>query len=70
VSGQIVEINQSVIADPNLVNTDCYGAGYFIVIESSSLAEELNELLSGAEDIQKWLEDEYAVYEAKGVFEE
>jgi glycine cleavage system H protein len=70
VSGQIAETNQSVIDDPNLVNTDCYGAGYFIVIEASSLDDELNELLCGAEDIQKWLEDEYAVYEAKGVFEE
>jgi glycine cleavage system H protein len=70
VSGQIAEVNQKVIDDPNLVNTDCYGDGYFIVIEATDLDAELNELLTGAEDIQKWLEEQYAAYEAKGVFEE
>jgi glycine cleavage system H protein len=69
VSGQIAEINQRVIDDPNLVNTDCYGDGYLIVIEASNLDEELNELLTGAERVQQWLEEQYAEYEAKGVFE-
>jgi glycine cleavage system H protein len=69
-SGQIAEINQKVIDDPNLVNTDCYGEGYFIVIEAANLDEEISELVSGAENIQKWLEEQYAEYEAKGVFEE
>jgi glycine cleavage system H protein len=69
VSGQIAEVNQKVIDDPNLVNTDCYGEGHFIVIEATDLDAELSELVSGAEDIQKWLEEQYAEYEAKGVFE-
>ncbi|NIR16764.1 MAG: glycine cleavage system protein H, partial [Desulfobacterales bacterium] len=51
---------QKVIDDPNLVNTDCYGDGYFIVIEASDPDAELNELIRGAEDIQKWLEEQYA----------
>ncbi len=70
VSGQIVEVNQKVVDDPNLVNTDCYGEGYFIVIEASDLDAEIKELITGAENIQKWLEEQYAEYEAKGVFEE
>jgi len=41
-----------------------------VVIEASNLEEELNDLVSGAENIQKWLEEQYAEYEAKGVFEE
>jgi glycine cleavage system H lipoate-binding protein len=53
-----------------LVNTDCYGDGYFIVIEATDLDAELNELITGAEAVQKWLEEQYAEYEAKGVFEE
>jgi len=69
-SGQIAEVNQKVIDDPNLVNTDCYGDGYFIVIEATDLDAELNELITGAEAVQKWLEEQYAEYEAKGVFEE
>jgi glycine cleavage system H protein len=70
VSGQIAESNQKVIDNPDLVNTDCYGEGFFVVIEASNLEEELNDLVSGAENIQKWLEEQYAEYEAKGVFEE
>ncbi len=70
VSGQITESNQKVLDNPDLVNTDCYGEGFFVVIEASNLEEELNDLVSGAENIQKWLEEQYAEYEAKGVFEE
>jgi len=70
VSGQIAESNQKVLDNPDLVNTDCYGEGFFVVIEASNLEEELNDLVSGAENIQKWLEEQYAEYEAKGVFEE
>lgn len=70
VNGQIAETNQKVLDNPELVNTDCYGDGFFIVIEASNLEEDLKELVSGAENIQKWLEEQYAEYEAKGVFEE
>ncbi len=70
VSGKIVEVNREVIDDPNLIDQDSYGKGFFIVVEPSNLEEDLKELVSGAENIQKWLEDEYAEYEAKGLFEE
>jgi glycine cleavage system H protein len=70
VSGKIVEVNREVIDNPNLIDQDSYGKGFFIVIEPSNLEEDLKELVSGAENIQKWLEDEYAEYEAKGLFEE
>ncbi len=69
VGGDIVEVNQKVIDDPTLVNTDPFGEGFFLVIEASNLEEEIKDLLIGAEDIQKWLEGEYAEYAAKGVFE-
>jgi glycine cleavage system H protein len=69
VGGDIVEVNQKVIDDPTLVNTDPFGEGFFLVIEASNLEEEIKDLLIGAEDIQEWLEGEYAEYAAKGVFE-
>ena len=70
VSGSIAEVNQKVIDDPNLVNTDPYGEGYLILIEASNLDEDIKDLIKGAENIQKWLEEQYAEYEAKGVFAE
>jgi len=70
VSGQIAEVNEKVKDDPTLVNTDPYGEGFFLVIEASNLEEDLKDLVSGAENIQKWLEEQYAEYEAKGIFEE
>ncbi|MBU0733877.1 MAG: glycine cleavage system protein H [Proteobacteria bacterium] len=70
VSGNIAEVNQKVVENPTLVNTDPYGDGFFVVIEASSLEEELNDLVSGGENIQKWLEEEYENYKAKGTFEE
>ncbi len=70
VSGQIAEVNEKVKDDPTLVNTDPYGEGFFVVIEASNLEEDLKDLVSGAENIQKWLEEQYAEYEAKGIFEE
>jgi glycine cleavage system H protein len=45
VSGQIVEINQAVVDNPALVNSEPYGSGWFYKIKLSKPAE-LNNLLS------------------------
>jgi len=70
VNGVISEVNQKILDKPDLVNTDPYGEGFFIFIEASDLEEDLKGLLTGAENIQKWLEEQYAEYKAKGVFED
>ena len=70
VNGVISEVNQKILAKPDLVNSDPYGEGFFIFIEASDLEEDLKSLVSGAEKIQKWLEEQYAEYKAKGVFED
>ena len=70
VNGVISEVNQKVLDKPDLVNSDPYGEGFFIFIEASDLDEDLKNLVSGAENIQKWLEEQYAEYKAKGVFED
>ena len=44
-SGQIVEVNKTVVDNPALVNTQPYGGGWFFKIKLSNPAE-LNNLLS------------------------
>jgi len=70
VNGELAEVNQTVLDNPGLVNTDSYGDGFFVVIEASSLEDDISDLVSGAENIQKWLEEQYTEFEAKGIFEE
>lgn len=47
VSGEIVEVNPAVEADPSLVNTDPYGAGWIFKIKLTK-PEQLSGLLSPA----------------------
>ncbi len=51
VSGEIVEINPAVVANPALVNTDPYGAGWFYKIKLGNPAGA--ESLMAAEDYKK-----------------
>jgi glycine cleavage system H protein len=39
VSGRIAEINSALAAAPETVNTDCYGAGWFVKITADDPAE-------------------------------
>jgi len=45
VSGEVAEVNSSVVADPALVNSDPYEAGWFYKLKLANPAE-LNTLLS------------------------
>src|SRR5690348_12196095 len=45
VSGEVVEVNEKVVKDPALVNSDPYGAGWFFKVRITQPAE-LNQLLS------------------------
>lgn len=47
VSGKIVEINATLLDQPELVNSDPYGNGWMAVIDMSS-PEQVNELLDAA----------------------
>ncbi len=55
VSGQVLEINQTAIDEPNLVNEDPYGAGWLVRLELSQ-SSELEALMNS---------DEYDKFEAK-----
>jgi glycine cleavage system H protein len=45
VNGKIVEVNQNLESSPELVNEDCYGKGWMIVVECDSIAD-VDALLS------------------------
>jgi glycine cleavage system H protein len=70
VNGTIVEVNQDVLDNPNLINTDSYGKGWLVLIEADNLQEDLKDLIHGEEDVQKWLEADYKKYEEEGLFAE
>lgn len=47
VSGEIVEINDAVVSDPQLLNRSPYKKGWIAKLKPDNLDEELKELLSG-----------------------
>ncbi len=67
VNGKIVEVNQELLANPSLVNTNPYNA-WFIVVEPTNPEADLQDRISGAAAIQAWLEAEYKEYKEKGLF--
>jgi glycine cleavage system H protein len=39
VDGEVVEVNEAIVADPSLVNTDPEGAGWFFKIKVTNVAQ-------------------------------
>ncbi len=48
-SGQIVEVNESLALNPELVNQDPYGQGWIVTIQPSNFEEEKGMLLPASE---------------------
>ncbi|MFX0210529.1 MAG: glycine cleavage system protein H [Candidatus Hodarchaeota archaeon] len=68
VSGKIVEVNKSVIADPSLVNKDPYGEGWLIQIKAPKLEEELKTLSHGEKAVTKLTKELIAERKRKPAF--
>ncbi len=47
VSGEVMEVNQALEAKPELVNQDCYGTGWMMVITLAN-AKEMDSLMDAA----------------------
>jgi len=47
VSGEIIAINESVTANPTLVNNDPYGEGWIVKLQPSNLEGEKADLVTG-----------------------
>jgi len=56
VDGEIVAVNEKVIADPNLLSTDPYGEGWLIELRAPDFAVNLRNLLTG-NFARRWMEE-------------
>jgi len=56
VSGEIIAANADLVADPELINRDCYGAGWVVRLRAGNWAEESAQLVTGADGLQKYTE--------------
>jgi glycine cleavage system H protein len=51
VNGKVIEHNETVLKNPQLVNKDPYGQGWFVVLEPSNLDEDIKDLVHGHDGI-------------------
>lgn len=58
ISGQIVEINETLKTERSLLNVDPYGKGWIARVRTTNLNKELAQLLSGDAMIKWWLRRE------------
>ncbi len=56
VSGEVIEINEKLSDNPDLINSDPYGEGWFFKIKMSN-PEETDELMN-ADEYEKFVEEE------------
>jgi glycine cleavage system H protein len=56
VSGEVVEVNERLTAQPELVNTDPYGDGWMVRVKLSN-PDEVDDLMN-AEDYEEYIEHE------------
>jgi len=61
VNGELVAVNEELETSPELINDDCYGKGWMYKIKPSDMGE-LQELIHGAEAVEKWLRAEIEKY--------
>lgn len=54
VSGEIVAANADLVADPELINRDCYGAGWVVRLKVGNWAEDSVDLVTGADGLEKY----------------
>ena len=54
VNGELAAVNEELETNPGLINDDCYGKGWLYKIKPSDKGE-LQNLLHGAEAVEKWL---------------
>lgn len=54
VNGEIVEINQAVVAEPSTINRDPYGAGWVARLRAADWAADSADLATGPEGIETY----------------
>ncbi|MCB0650989.1 MAG: hypothetical protein KDC85_06915 [Saprospiraceae bacterium] len=66
VSGKILAINEKVITNPRLINTDPFNEGWLIEVELTNFPNEFDGLIAGEENIRTWFEAELKKFDEKG----
>ena len=56
VTGEVLEVNPAVKADPGLINTDPYGEGWIVRLKPTAWEAEKGELVTGAAGVEKYRE--------------
>ena len=64
VNAELIEINEELEMDPTVINGDCYGEGWMYKIKPDN-TDDINNLIHGAEAIEKWLIAEIEKYKNK-----
>lgn len=59
VNGELIAVNEELELNPELINKDCYGAGWMYRLKAADLSE-LNDLIQGADSLQSWVDEEIA----------
>jgi glycine cleavage system H protein len=54
VSGEIVAVNSDLVADPALINRDCYGAGWVVRLRAGNWTEDSAQLVTGAAGLERY----------------
>jgi glycine cleavage system H protein len=60
-AGKVLEANSELPANPKLLNSDSYGAGWICVMEPDNLVEGLQSLIHG-DDADKFFTEEHAKF--------
>ncbi len=63
VNGELIAVNEALETKPNLINQDCYGAGWMYRIKAADM--DLADLVHGADALQKWMAAEVEKYADK-----
>jgi len=65
VNGELIAVNEDLELKPELINQDCYGAGWMYRLRANALSE-LEDLLRGADAVRAWVEAEIAKHASEG----
>ncbi len=66
ISGKLIVVNEKLMENPRLLNTDPYGEGWIAEIECENFDEQKHHLIYGGAAVEDWIKSELIKYEDKG----
>lgn len=66
VGGTVVEVNDEIMDNPGLLNSDPYGKGWIVLVQPDNLDADLANLAHG-DGLQPWLESSVADWRRRGL---